>query len=62
MLIITGGDVPREAVAGRRRQEVAPDRVALWDVPGAPHTGGLSAAAEEWDVRVGGLLERALLD
>lgn len=62
MLIITGGEVPREAEAGRRLQQAAPDRVDLWDVPGARHTGGLAAAAEEWDARVGGFLERALLD
>jgi uncharacterized protein len=61
MLIITGGDVPREAVAGQRLHQAAPLRVETWDVPGAAHTAGLATSHDEWDERVGTFLERTLL-
>ena len=34
---------------------------ALWEIPGAGHTGGLSAAPAEYERRVVGFFDRALL-
>jgi uncharacterized protein len=64
MLLITGQEVPQETAAGRRLRQAAPERVELWDVPGAGHTQGLTTAPppEEWDDRAGTFLERSLLN
>jgi uncharacterized protein len=62
LLLIAGGEVAQEGLAGQRLQAAAPDRVELWEVPGAGHTGGLTADADEWATRVGAFLDRALLD
>jgi uncharacterized protein len=61
MLLIAAGEVPREGVAGWRLHEAAPDRVELWEVPDAEHTGGLTTDAVGWTSRVGAFLDRALL-
>lgn len=62
LLLIAAGNVPREAEAGRRLQRAAPDRVQLWEIPGASHTGALAAAPDAWEAIVTDFLEDALLD
>jgi len=60
LLLIAAGEVPdEEAVAGRLRA-AAPERVEVWVVPGAGHTGGLATAPEEWRARVLAFLDAAL--
>ena len=39
----------------------APERVEIWTVLGAGHTGGLSTAPGEWTDRVTGFLTNVLL-
>jgi fermentation-respiration switch protein FrsA (DUF1100 family) len=60
-LLITGGEVADEASAAAYLRTAAPDRVDVWTVPGAGHTGGLKVQREEWTGRVTGFLDRALL-
>jgi dienelactone hydrolase len=60
MLLITGGTVAQERTAGRRLRDVAPDRVELWEVPGAGHTAGLATAPEEWERTVIEFLDRTV--
>ena len=60
VLLVTGGDVPDEALAGRYIQGGAPDSVELWDVPEAGHTEGVRVQPEEWEARVIGFLDAAL--
>lgn len=51
-LLITAGEVRDEALAAASIRAGAPDRVAVWEVEGAGHTGGLDARPEEWSERV----------
>ena len=37
-------------------------RTALWEIASAGHTGGISAAPAEYERRVVGFFDRALLD
>lgn len=59
VLLVTGAQVPDEAVAAAALQAAAPDRVEVWTVPGAGHTGGLATDPEGWERRVDGFLGRA---
>lgn len=59
-LLVTAGDVPDEGRAARWIASAAPDRVAVWTVPGAGHTGGLATEPDEWARRVLGFLDDAL--
>lgn len=61
-LLITAGEVPDEAHSVAYVAAGAPERVAVWTVPGADHTGGLSVAPDEWSERVTTFLADALLD
>ncbi|MTV26106.1 hypothetical protein FTX61_11905 [Nitriliruptoraceae bacterium ZYF776] len=62
VLLITGGEVAREGVAGRRLRDAAPDRVELWEVPEAHHTGGLATDRQRWASRVDAFLDETLLE
>ena len=59
-LIIAGGAMPDEPVAARWFQAAAPASVQVWVVPGAGHTGGLTADPAAWQARVTAFLDAAL--
>jgi pimeloyl-ACP methyl ester carboxylesterase len=59
-LLIAAGERPDETVAAEVLKAEAPDRVQVWTVPGAGHTGGLRAEPEQWPARVLGFLDTAL--
>jgi len=60
VLLVASGDRPDEASAARWLQEAAPTSVEVWVVPGAPHTGALATAPEEWTTRVLAFLGRTI--
>jgi len=60
LLLIAAGEVPDEPIVAERLRAAAPERVEVWVVPGAGHTGGLTTAPEEWRARVPAFLEVAL--
>lgn len=60
-LLVAGGASHDEADAGRWLRAVSPDRVRLWVVPGAGHTGGLATDPAGWERRIVGFLDEALL-
>jgi dienelactone hydrolase len=59
-LLITGGNVQAELRAADHISSAAPDRVQVWTVPGADHTGGLETAPQDWSDRVVEFLNDAL--
>lgn len=59
-LLIAAGEVADEAHAATYIAAGAPDRVQVWTVAGADHTGGLATAPEEWADRVIGFLNETL--
>jgi fermentation-respiration switch protein FrsA (DUF1100 family) len=59
-LLIAAGDVADETHAAEHIATGAPDRVQVWTVPGAAHTGGLAARPAEWEQRVVTFLSDAL--
>jgi pimeloyl-ACP methyl ester carboxylesterase len=61
ILLIAGGDVPDEAMAGRFFRAASPQTVQLWIVPGAGHTRGLAAHPADWESHVIGFLDAVLL-
>jgi dienelactone hydrolase len=61
VLLVAAGAVDDEARAGRFIASGSPDSVQLWVVPGAGHTDGLEVAPGEWERRVVGFLDGALL-
>lgn len=60
LLLIAAAEVPDEQAVATRLQAIAPERVEVWIVPGAGHTGGLATAPEEWRARVVAFLDTAL--
>jgi dienelactone hydrolase len=60
MLLIAAGNVDDEAHAAAYIQTAAPDRVTVWNVDGADHTGGLETAPDEWEQRVVEFLDENL--
>ena len=61
VLLVVGGEaLGGETTAGPRLQAAAPDTVDLWEVAGAPHTGGLATQPQQWEARVTGFLDRTL--
>jgi pimeloyl-ACP methyl ester carboxylesterase len=60
-LLITAGEMPDESHAATYLESAAPSRVDVWTVDGAGHTGGLATAPDEWESRVTGFLDDALL-
>ena len=59
-LLVAAGEVRRVAAA-TYIESAAPSRVDVWTVEGAGHTGGLATAPDEWESRVTGFLDDALL-
>lgn len=51
-LLITAGNVADEAHAASYIRDGATDRVTVWTVDGADHTGGLDARPDAWQQRV----------
>jgi dienelactone hydrolase len=52
VLLIAGGDVPDEPLAGRFIQAGSPRTVQLWVVPGSGHLAGLAAQPQLWELAV----------
>lgn len=61
VLLVAAGEVDDEARAGRFIRSGSPETVQLWVVPGAGHTDALAVAPQEWERRVVGFLDDALL-
>jgi hypothetical protein len=59
-LLIAAGEVADETRAAEHVAAGAPDRVQVWTVPGADHTGGLDTRPDEWEGRVVTFLSDAL--
>lgn len=61
VLLIAGGAVADEEHAGRFIRSGSPTTVELWVVPGAGHTAGLTTRPAEWEAKVTGFLDAAVL-
>ena len=61
VLLVAAGDVRDEQTAARSIQAASPDTVTVWVAAGAGHTGGLRTQPLEWERRVTGFLDAALL-
>ncbi|WP_107774216.1 alpha/beta hydrolase [Nocardioides sediminis] len=59
-LLLAAGEVPDESLAVDYVSGTARGQVETWTVPGAGHTGGLSAEPEEWEERVVTFLDASL--
>ena len=59
-LLIAAGDIDDETTAATYMASAAPDRVAIWTVDDASHTGGLDTAPAGWEDRVIGFLDQHL--
>ena len=59
-LLITGGNLDDEAHAASYTRSGANDRVVVWNVEGAGHTGGFDTAPDDWQQRVVGFLDERL--
>ncbi|HYN30223.1 MAG TPA: alpha/beta fold hydrolase [Dermatophilaceae bacterium] len=59
-LLVAAGSRPDETNAAEVLRRAAPDRVRVWTVPGAGHTGGLRAQPEQWEQTVLAFLDTAL--
>jgi uncharacterized protein len=59
-LLVTAGTVADEQHAAEALRAVAPDRVDVWNVDGASHTGGLDTDPAEWERRVIEFLDQHL--
>jgi pimeloyl-ACP methyl ester carboxylesterase len=61
VLLVTAGERPDEGYAAVHLRAVAPGRVQVWSVAGAGHAAGLATRPGEWEQRVAGFLDEALL-
>ena len=59
-LLVAAGDVADEGEVAERLQDVAPDRVEVWEVDGSPHVGGLATDPEVWEAQVLAFLDQHL--
>jgi pimeloyl-ACP methyl ester carboxylesterase len=59
-LLITAGNVDDEGSAASYLQDAAPDRVTVWTVEEAGHTGGYETQPATWEQRVIGFLDESL--
>jgi pimeloyl-ACP methyl ester carboxylesterase len=59
-LLITAGNVEDEGPAASHIRSGASDRVSVWNVDGAGHTGGYAADPDEWTNRVVAFLDESL--
>jgi fermentation-respiration switch protein FrsA (DUF1100 family) len=60
-LLITAGNVPDEDHAAAYMKSGASERVTVWSVDGADHTGGFDIRPEEWRQRVVAFLDASLM-
>ncbi|MEN1973720.1 alpha/beta hydrolase [Cellulomonas olei] len=60
VLLLAAGTEPDEQSVAGRLAATAPERVEVWTVDGAPHTGALAADPAGWREHVVGFLDRAL--
>jgi uncharacterized protein len=61
LLLIRGLDGQPQEALNRVYHDAARSPKALWEVPGAGHTGALTAQPREYELRVVGFFDRALL-
>jgi hypothetical protein len=61
LLLIRGLDGQEQEALNRVYHDAAREPKALWEVPGAGHTAALSAQPQEYEQRVVGFFDRALL-
>jgi dienelactone hydrolase len=59
-LLITAGNVDDEGHAAAYIQAAASDRVTVWNVDGADHTGGYDTQPDDWQQRVIEFLDESL--
>lgn len=59
-LLIAAGTSPDEQAAAEAVRAAAPDRVSVWVVPGASHTGALRTEPAAWEDRVVAFFDAAL--
>lgn len=59
-LLIAAGNVDDEALAASHVKSGASDRVTVWNVDGADHTGGFDRAPDVWQQRVVDFLDQHL--
>ena len=62
LLISTGGSLPAELDANRVYADAAREPVELWELPDVAHTAAIRERPEEYERRVVGLFDEALLD
>ena len=62
LLISTGGSLPVERDFNRIYANAAREPVDLWDLPDVDHTAAIRQRPEEYERRVIGFFEDALLD
>jgi pimeloyl-ACP methyl ester carboxylesterase len=60
VLLVTASTVAEEMPAARYIRSASPRTVAVWEVPGAAHTGGLRTRLRAWEGRVIQFLDREL--
>ena len=59
-LLITAGNMADEGHAAYYIQAPASDRVTVWNVDGADHTGGYDTQPDDWEQRVVEFLDESL--
>jgi fermentation-respiration switch protein FrsA (DUF1100 family) len=62
LLLVAAGSLPAEREFNAIYADVADEPVELWDLPDVTHTLAISEVADEYERRVIGLFDRALLD
>jgi acetyl esterase/lipase len=62
LLVSTGGSLPVELDMNRIYAEAAREPVELWELPDVDHTAALQERPQEYERRVVGFFDRALLD
>jgi uncharacterized protein len=60
VLLVASGRTPNEAETARLYRDAGGDRVELWEIPDAGHTGGLRTHPREYELRTVAFLDRAL--
>jgi hypothetical protein len=62
VLLIRGMQGNPDEALNRAYRHAGGATVTLWEIPGAGHTGGIAAVPAEYERRVVGFFDRALLD
>jgi pimeloyl-ACP methyl ester carboxylesterase len=60
-LLVAAGAVADERLVAERLSAIAPDRVAVWVAADAEHVGAAHSSPREWEERVAGFLDSALV-